>query len=142
MVTLLAGCATHRVGYVAVEERRVELREVEGRERPLVLLGDAVDLRAMDQHLVEVDGLRTPAGLRVDRFRPLEGPHALPVWYGPVQQWGVQVGVQDLPSGALVWVDDRAAAELLPHLGDRVVVEGYVEGPQRIRVMYWIPVDR
>lgn len=128
------------MGYVAVSERRVTLREVEGRERPLVLLDDALDLRAMDQHLVELDGLRTPAGLRVLTFRPIEGPHALPVWYGPVQQWGVRIAIQDLPSGMLLWVDEATAAELVSHAGDRVVAEGFVEGPQRLRVVHWKPV--
>lgn len=125
---------------MAAGDGRTRLATPEGAVR-LVLTGEATDLAGLDGHLVEVDGERTPAGLRVGRFRVLEGPHALAVWYGPVQAYGVQIGILDEGSGVLVFVDEEAAEGIAEHLGDRVAAEGYVEGPQRIRVQHWVSLE-
>lgn len=138
IVLALAGCATHEIGLVAATEGRPALATPDGDRTRLVLAGRATDLRGLDAHLVEVDGQRTPAGLRVSTFRVLEGPHALSVWYGPVQRYGTRIGIFDQASGGLVWVDEAAAEILAEHVGDRVAAEGYVEGPHQIRVQHWV----
>jgi hypothetical protein len=141
VVVALAGCAAHEVGLVDASGRRAVLSTVDGDRVRLVLVGDAADLGGLDAHLVEVDGQRTPAGLRVGAFRVLEGPHALSVWYGPVQRWGAQIGILDLASGGVVWLDEETAQALAPHVGQRVAVEGYVEGPSRIRVQHRVILE-
>ena len=141
MVLALAGCAAHEVGLVEANGRRTVLSTADGDRFGLVLMGDATDLGSLDAHLVEVDGQRTPAGLRVGAFRVLEGPHALSVWYGPVQRLGIQIGILDLASGSLVLVDEEAAIALAPHIGRRVAAEGYVEGPQEAVVQHWVPLE-
>ncbi|MCA9492626.1 MAG: hypothetical protein KC621_21985 [Myxococcales bacterium] len=138
---ILTACALHRVGLVeVVEEGPVRIVSVDGRDK-LLLLGEAARLRYLDGHLVEVDGTKTLGRLRVGRWRVLEGPRGLPVWYGPVQVLGSQVGIQDLGSGSLVYVDQRAAERLRSKVGQWILVEGYVEGPQRVVVLHWRSLD-
>ncbi|MCB9685070.1 MAG: hypothetical protein H6738_07395 [Alphaproteobacteria bacterium] len=141
LLPILAGCALHRVGVVeVVEEGPVRLVSVDGRDR-LLLLGEAERLRYLDGHLVELDGTKTLGRLRVGQWRVIEGPRGLPVWYGPVQVLGSQVGIQDLGSGMFVYVDARAAERLRSKAGEWVLVEGYVEGPQRVVVLHWRSLD-
>lgn len=135
-LTLIAGCLVHRVGLVEAGPPPA-LRSTEaGRER-LVLVGEATRLAALPDHLVEVTGRRTIGRVVVETFRPLEGPHGLPVTYGPVQQLGVQVGIQDLVSGMLVWVDAGAADALRGNAGRYVAAEGYIDGPQHLVVLHY-----
>jgi hypothetical protein len=137
----VSGCAVHRVGMIERDGSRVSLVTPDGGEERLVLLGDADALRGLKDHLVEVDGRKGFGKITVGSFRAVEGPHGLPVWLGPVQRLGVQIGIADPESGELLVVDDRAAQQLQRWLGDRVAVEAYVDGPLHLHVMYWVLVD-
>ncbi len=131
----LVGCAVHRVGLVDVAPEP-SLTSAEGGRERLVLVGEGPRrLGHLEAHLVEVEARRAGGRLTVSSFRVLEGPHGMPVWFGPVQVLGSQVAIADLASGGTVLVDDAAAAELRSLAGAWVAIEGYVEGPQRIRVL-------
>jgi hypothetical protein len=47
------------------------------------------------------------------------------------------LGLQDRNSGAYYLLDPDAALELSPYVGLPVLVEGYVEGAHRVRVLYY-----
>jgi hypothetical protein len=49
----------------------------------------------------------------------------------------VQVGLQDRNTGSFYFVDDVAASTLAPYVGLPVLVEGWVDGPQRINVQFY-----
>ncbi|MEQ1503895.1 MAG: hypothetical protein ABMB14_16760 [Myxococcota bacterium] len=136
-----AGCLVHRVGWVETADGPVELISADGDRERLLLLPAASAVRQLDGHLVEIDGRKGLRRIQVAGWRVVEGPHALPVWVGPIQRLGVQIGVQDLSSGALVFVDAAAEDALGTHVGQLVAVEGYIDGPQRIQVQYWRLLD-
>jgi hypothetical protein len=47
------------------------------------------------------------------------------------------IGVQDRNSGAYYLVDPDSAETLKPYVGKTVLLEGYVEGAHRVRVLYF-----
>jgi hypothetical protein len=141
LLALLAACAVHRVGLVEVDDGRTRLVSVDGGHERLLLLGEATRLALLGEHLVEVNGVRTVGRLRVTGWRALEGPHGMPAFVGQVQVLGMRVGVMDLGSGTLVFVDDRAAEQLRSHMGGWVAIEGYVDGPQHLQALSWRSLD-
>lgn len=129
------GCAVRRVGLVDVAPEPTLTSAEAGRER-LVLVGDGPRrLGALEAHLVEVEARRSGRSLAVTSFRVLEGPHGLPVWFGPIQVLGLQVAVADTGSGGTVLVDPDTADELRGLAGGWVAIEGWVEGPQLVHVV-------
>ncbi len=133
-----AGCAAQTMGIVhPAAPRGVVLDTPQGERYRLGLPRDAHPMRWLDGHLVEVEGTRIFKHLRVEGWSVLEGRHGLPVWVGPIEVRGSQVGMQDRNSGSFVFLDERAVPVLSPHAGRVVLVEGYVEGAHRIRVVYF-----
>lgn len=130
-------CAVHRVGMLEAGDPPVLVSVEAGRER-LVLLGDQARLGGLDAHLVEIDGRKTLGKVVVSAHRALEGPHAMPVVYGPLQQLGSQVGVADVGSGMFVRFDDRSAEALWGNPGAWIAVEGWFDGPQRFVAVAWV----
>ncbi len=137
-----SGCAVHLVGIVEPTAQGPVLETPRGEQHHLLLDAGSRPMAALDGHLVEVDGRKLPGGVRVEEWRIIEGPHGMTTWAGNVVAYGVQIGIEDRNSGALYFVDDLAARALQPHLGEIVAVEGYVDGPHRIQVLYWTLLAR
>ncbi|MFT4622457.1 MAG: hypothetical protein ACI8PZ_001113 [Myxococcota bacterium] len=116
----------------------MKLLEVTGERWQLVLLGPAEPLTALAGHVVEVTGQRVFRTVRVGGWRVREGQHGMPAWVGPVQRMGAQVGIDDRNTGQFFWLDAAAAAELGAHIGEMVLVEGYVDGPHRVRMTNYL----
>lgn len=133
---LSTGCAVRTVGFVEAAGDRVVLMEGDGERHKLAPTEGAAPLAHLDQHMVEIIGRRGLGGIRVVAWLAIEGPHGLPVWAGPVQRRGRQVGIQDLGSGNLVWVDGETAPEMARFVGDLVAAEGYLE-QNRLVVLHW-----
>jgi hypothetical protein len=137
----LLGCAVRRVGLLDATDG-VALVSPEGGREPLTLVGEGPGrLRSLGAHLVEVTGRRAGRRVTVVSFRVLEGPSGFPVWFGPVQALGSQVALADPGSGNVLLVDRGAAEELRAYVGQWVAVEGYVEGPQQLRVLSFTVVE-
>lgn len=117
------------------------LVSADGRRERLMLVGPATPVRELGGYLVVVDGRKVIGKIQVQQWRALEGPNGYAVWAGPVQRLGVQIGIQDLASGVLVWVDDAAAEGMAAHTGEIVAAEGWVDGPQRVQVVAWRPLE-
>ena len=130
-----AGCAAHLRGLVAASEG-VSLLAETGGELRLVLVGpDANALSQLDGFEVEVWGQRAFGALRVARWHVSDGLHGMPVFVGEISPQGVQVAIEDRNTGAVYFLDDATARELLNEPGALVLVEGYVDGPHRIHVV-------
>ena len=132
---LSAGCAHTAKGMIGSSPTGVTLEELHGRQVRLVLGPESQPLASLTDHYVEVRGLRALGMFRVQKWWVLEGPHALPVWVGPLEVLGRRVGLRDHSSGAFYFLDE-GVKELLDEGGNWVVVEGYVDGPHEIRVMF------
>lgn len=142
LIALLAlgsgGCAVHLVGLVGPDDDRgTVLSTLEGQQYRLSLHGEARPMRYLDGHLCEVDGTTSFKRVRVGAWTVLEGLHGLPVWVGVLEWRGVQIGMHDRNTGAYVFLDEEGADVLAPYVGKPVLVEGYVEGAHRVRVVYY-----
>ena len=136
-VTLLASCASKVVGIVEPADGGMRLITPVGKEVRLVLLEDARSIRYLDGHMVEVRGPKLGKTLKVRDWKVREGLHGLAVWVGPLEARGVQVGVHDRNSGGFYLLDDEAARDLEIYAGHPAVLEGYIEGPHRLHVVYY-----
>ena len=135
---LLCGCAIHTVGFVQVEDGNPALLLPDGREPALALLDrEAEPVRHLDGWMVEIDGHRRLASIRVRNWRALEGPHGMAAWVGPVSLYGKGVALLDRSSNALYLLDEKTAARLRGLPGALVAAEAWVVGPQSLEVVHY-----
>jgi hypothetical protein len=134
---LAAGCSAHVVGLVEPAAAGPHLRTSEGASFALVVAGDSAPMSYLDGHTAEVWGRKALGRLVVADWKVLDGLHGLPTWVGPLVAQGVQIGVQDRNSGGFYLLDQAGAAALEAYVGEQVLVEGYVEGAHRVRVVYF-----
>ena len=133
------GCAIHLTGFVAplAECRGTGLTTLEGRVYKLVLGPDSAPLGFLGGHLVAIDGAQSGARVRVTEWEILEGLHGLQVWVGPIDILGIQVGLADRNTGSYFVLDEASWDVLAPFIGKTVLVEGWVEGAHRLKVVYY-----
>ncbi len=129
-------CAFRSTGLVHPAEGGVYLENLDGQRWKLVAGDRNAPVLFLDGHLTEVKGLRSGQSVRVSEWRVIEGRHGMSTWVGVVEGAGTQLGLHDRNSGSFVWVDSESAQALQKWIGTTVLLEGYVEGPQRVRVMY------
>lgn len=137
VLLLLSGCATHAIGIVAPADGDVLLTTVHGEDYRLVLDEDTRPLQYLDGHTAEVEGPASFGRLRVRDWSILEGLHGLPVWVGVLEWRQGALGLQDRNTGAFYYVDPDNEEVLDPFAGTPVLLEGYVEGAHRVRVVYF-----
>lgn len=138
LALLLLGCMAHQSGLVQRDGEQVSLLTEHGKQIRLRLPTEEVrPVARLEDHLVEVDGIRGPGGLRVTDFKVREGLHGLSAWVGVLEPLGVQVAIHDRTSGATYILVPDSAETLRPYLMKPVLLEGYVEGPHMVRVMYY-----
>ncbi|MFT7520301.1 MAG: hypothetical protein ACI9MC_002446 [Kiritimatiellia bacterium] len=134
---LVTGCAAHVQGLIEPGRRGVDLVTMAGQRSRLVLTGDAVPMRYLDDHGVDVHGRRVLGRITVTDWKVTEGLHGMQVWTGTLERRGVQLGLDDRNSGAFYFLDEKTVDTLSSHVGQPVLVEGYVEGAHRVRVVYF-----
>ena len=139
--TWVAGCSFHASGLARPDGAGVSLEQMDGHIVRLVTGPESFPLRALDGHSITIDGQRIGRTVRVGAWTVDDGLHGMPVWVGPVRLMGAQIGIEDHNSQAFYWVDDDAARTLAPHADKVVLLEGYIDGPHRIHVLYWRSLD-
>ena len=141
LTVLLGACAAHVRGLVEPAGAGARLTTVDGRVYKLILTGGAVPIRALGGHLIDVQGPRLANAIRVGTWSVGDGLHGMPTWVGKLVVMGDRVGIQDINSGALYFVDEKAG-DLLRASDDQVVLlEGYVDGPHTVKVLYYRVLD-
>lgn len=132
----LAGCSVAHTGLVEVEDR-VRLRLREGGTRTLSARGPAAPLAHLDGFIVAIEGQHGLGPVDVASWRVIESPSGSAPFVGTVrfEERGTWIELRNGEGG--VGIDETAAEALEPHRGQLVVVDGVVEGAQRIRVLYY-----
>ncbi len=131
------GCAVHVDGLVEADGARTWLRTAEGHRYRLVTTGEAAPMAALDGHLAHVDGRRVGRAVTVEDWTVTEGLHGMTAWVGRLQWMGAQLGLQDRNSGSFYTLERGAEDALGDHAEKVVLVEGYVVGPNRVKVLYY-----
>jgi hypothetical protein len=140
MLLLLAvnvGCSVHVVGLVQPDDGSVSLVELNGSWHRLALSGDNEMLRFLDGHLVSVEGSKHGRRVDVMDFTIEEGLHGMQVWVGHLESTGTGMGLLDKNSGAFYVVDKDSEPVFSGYEGSPVLIEGYVNGPNQIKVMFY-----
>ncbi len=133
MVVVAGGCSAHVRGVLEEGPVGVVVRAMAGKPVPLVLAGAAKPLAQLNGYTVEVWGQRALGAIRVERWSVVEG--SLPAVVGTLERRGVQLGLLDQGSRAFYFV--VGAPDLNDHVGQIVLVEGFVDGPHQIVVVSW-----
>ena len=137
LAALLVSCAFHETGLVSHEENGTILERMDGRRFHLVLPPTARALSYLDGHTADVWGNSWFHHVRVTDWKIPEGLHGMATWVGTLEERGIQIGLLDRNSGAYYLVDADAAESLAAFAGKPVLLEGYVDGPHRVRVLYF-----
>lgn len=112
-----------------------------GERMRLVHGPDDAALDALDGYRVVLEGNRLFGALRVTTWEVPEGLHGMAVWIGRLERRGMQLGLLDHDSGAFYLLDEEAWRELDLAVGQLVLVEGYIDGPHRVRVLHHQVLD-
>lgn len=133
---LLAGCAYKGEGLVESTATGPYLNASTGQRWRLVHREEDRALKYLDGQIISVEGRRVFKNLSVKEFHVPAGVHGMTVWFGTLERRGVQLGLQDRNNGGYYLLRPDAPDELLDAIGSMVLVEGYVDGPHRIRVLH------
>lgn len=136
-LSLNAGCKAHIVGLIQPDGDAVSLVEMDGSRHRLALAGEAEMLRFLDGHLVTVDGSKRGKWVEVSDFSIEEGLHGMQIWVGELQSTGGRMGLHDKNSGAFYVIDKDGEDVFTDFAGEPVLIEGYVNGPNQIKVMFF-----
>lgn len=140
LAALATGCPAHEVGLVHPAAAGVTLETASKGEYRLVTVGEAAPMAFLDGHTAEVWGTRVFRTISVSDWKVLEGMHGLSTWVGTLEASGVQIGLYDRNTESYYFVNSESVRLLEPLVGLPVLLEGYVEGPHRIRVLYFRPL--
>ena len=113
------------------------LLTADGAELRLLLDEDSAPLAYLDGHLAELWGKRVLRKLTVEGWVVMEGLHGLPTWVGEVVVGPGGVHLADTTTDEAYRVDDSGADVLREFAGLPVLVEGYIEDAQVVRVVYF-----
>ena len=137
----LGGCAVQVHGLVEPLAGGAGLQLPDGtRLRLISIEADDVDLSALDGYLAAFEGQRVFRSLRVSDWAVREGIHGMTAWVGELRSMGARMGINDRNSGSFYFLDPSASAILHDYEGEVVLVEGYVDGPNQVHVLYWLPL--
>lgn len=131
------GCAWKGEGLVAHHGLGTTVTTPTGGRLKLVLGESDRALAHLDGHLVMLEGRRAFGSLRVTDWSVPEGTHGMAAWVGRLERRGVQLGLQDRNSGAYYLLDSASWPVLSGAVGQEVLVEGYVDGPHEVKVMFY-----
>lgn len=133
----LSGCAVAMQGLVHEHGGSVVLQTPGGDQYRLVTLGEASPVAHLDGHLAEIEGRRVFKTITVEDWAVREGLHGMTAWVGELRWLGAQLSIHDRNSGAVYILDPASNATLGEHVDQIVLVEGYVIGPNEVKVLYF-----
>ena len=126
----------HVHGQIVDRERPgAGLYAADGRTFGLVTGPEHNPLMHLHGAMVEVWGVRSMGRLVVQDWKVTSGPHGMSAWVGVIEQRGIQLGMTDRNSGAYYFFEFGEGVDAGTVIGKPVLVEGYVDGPHRVRVM-------
>ena len=134
---LMTGCGTPgpRSGLLLSENDRVLLVENTGRTSRLKLAGDAVALSQALGCRVEVSGSTFGRQFIVNRWKITDSGYGSEPFVGELLFTGSAWRIRDRNSQTLVELLVESMGTLRQHEGDLVLVDGFVLGPNLVKVV-------
>lgn len=132
----LSGCAWKGEGLVHSDGPGAWLETSTGQRMRLLFDAERAPMRHLEGHILAIEGTRIFKNVRVSDVRIPSGVTGMPVWFGRLERRGMMLGMTDYNTGGSYFLFDADVyEELAPFVGEFVLIEGYVDGPHRVRVM-------
>jgi hypothetical protein len=135
LLVMLSGCTWKGEGLIERTGIGPTLVTPTGKRFKLVHGPEDAAIAGLDGYRVLIEGRRAFGALNVRDWQVPEGLTGMPVFIGVLERKGVQLGLTDQSSGAFVFFDQSSWEELAPFVGRPVAVEGWIDGPSRVRVL-------
>ena len=132
-------CAFHveRSGLVQPEAGAVWLAGYQGGRVALLLDADSAPIRYLNGCVVEVSGVRTPAGIVVEDWHVEDAGDGSGGFGGTLQAYGARLLLDDRNTRSTLVIDDAAVPQLRAYAGRSVLIVGTVVGSGQVQVMAW-----
>lgn len=125
-------------GVLLTDDRgRLELVEPEGRATRVHLTPTSEALTALEECTVAVTGPKVGRGVWARDWEVLTAADGSAPFVGRLEVRGSNLLLHDRQTGSMLVLSPESAAPLAAFNGDVVMVIGFVEGPNVIRVMGW-----
>ncbi|MDP6934328.1 MAG: hypothetical protein QGG40_15485 [Myxococcota bacterium] len=139
MVALLFACALHvtQVGLLEQEGGAVRLVREASDDLALLLGPEGDPLRFLEGCQVEIDGTRIGRRLVVSDWRVTVAADGSAPFVGRLRLQGNNWVLDDRTTGRPLVLDAASMGSLVNHVGQPVLIVGYVVGAQTVRVVDW-----
>ena len=107
----------------------------------VVLNATSAPLRRLEGCVVEVSGVRTPAGILVQDWFVRDAGDGSGGFVGILRAYGGRMVLEDRNTESTVFLDDLSAAQLRPYVGRPVLLVGSVVGDGIVSVGAWRLLD-
>lgn len=136
---LFLACAlsAHRTGLVSNVDGVVRLTESTGRGLEIQARGSAAPLAKLDGCVVEVRGPRLGKRLYPTRWSVQDAGDGWPPFVGILHRFGGNWLIDDQTTGRQITLSPLSVAALASAEGKLVLVQGFVDGPEQVRVVGW-----
>lgn len=136
-------CAFHveRSGLVSPDPSGVWLAGYQGGRIALILDADSAPIRYLNGCVVEVSGVRTPAGIVVQDWHVQDAGDGSGGFVGTLQAYGARLLLDDRNTRSTLVIDDAAVPQLRAYAGHPVLIVGTVVGSGQVQVMAWRLLD-
>ena len=119
------------------DQGRLELVEPEGKSTRVHLTPTSAALTALEECTVAVTGPKLGRGVWARDWEVLTAADGSAPFVGRLELRGSNILLHDRQTGSMLMLSPESAAPLAPFNGDIIMVIGFVEGPNLIRVMGW-----
>ena len=119
------------------DQGRLALVEPEGKSTRVHLTPTSAALTALEECTVAVTGPKLGRGVWARDWEVLTAADGSAPFVGRLELRGSNILLHDRQTGSMLMLSPESAAPLAPFNGDIIMVIGFVEGPNLIRVMGW-----
>ncbi|MFT5683880.1 MAG: hypothetical protein ACI8RZ_004812 [Myxococcota bacterium] len=136
---LLTGCALNarHSGLLEVDGSQLRLHEPFGSTRVLIPGTDDPELFYLGGCGVEIEGATFLRRMTVRRWRVTDAGDGSQPFIGSLSRPGAQYLLEDWNTGTTLYLDPDSLGTLAEHVGDTVLVVGFVSGAQQVTVVSW-----
>jgi hypothetical protein len=136
---LLTGCAlkARHTGLLEVDGGHLRLHEPSGTTRILLPGSDDPELVHLGGCGVEIEGATFLGRMTVRRWRVTDAGDGSQPFIGRLTRPGAMYMLEDWNTGSIIYLEPLSAGPLSGHVGEIVLIVGFVSGPQQVSVVSW-----
>mgnify|MGYP005742983229 CR=1 FL=1 len=136
---LLTGCSmsTRHTGLLEAGPDRLRLHQPSGKTLTLMPGTDDPELAHLGGCTLEVEGARFMRRMTVRRWRVTDAGDGSQPFIGQLSRPGAQYFLEDWNTGSTIILNPDSVGMLADHVGETVLIVGFVSGAQEVSVVSW-----